>query len=169
MIVADVDVVEHAPQVFAEIRKQDGIKPETIHHSLDVVLNREQAFCAGEASGASGSFFFFSHDNQFIIKTMSKSELELFMSFLPDYLVHLKEHRSSLLARCYGIYTVKMEDVAPVSLILMSNSVQVVSKTAIRQSFDLKGSSINRNVKISSELKGTTTLKDVNLTNMLKL
>lgn len=54
---------------------------------------------------------------------MSKSELELFLSFLPDYLVHLKEVRSSLIARCYGLYTVKMEDVAPVSLIIMSNTV----------------------------------------------
>ena len=147
----------------------DGISAEDIDHSLNCENNKEMVFKAGQNSGQSGCFFFFSHDNQFIIKTMSKSELELFMSFLPDYLVHLKEHRSSLLARCYGIYTVKMEDVAPVSLILMSNSVQVVSKAAIRQSFDLKGSSINRNVKISSELKGTTTLKDVNLTNMLKL
>jgi len=99
---------------------------------------------------------------------MSKGELELFLSFLPDYLVHLKEVRSSLMARIYGIYTVKMEDVAPVSLIMMANSVQVLAKAGIRQSFDLKGSSINRNVK-SDTLKGTTTLKDVNLTSMLKL
>jgi hypothetical protein len=100
---------------------------------------------------------------------MSKSELDLFLSFLPDYLVHLKEVRHSLMARVYGIYTVKMESLAPVSLILMANSVQVLSKSKIRQSFDLKGSSINRCVKINDELKATTTLKDVNLTNMLKL
>jgi len=102
---------------------------------------------------------------------MSKAELELFLGFLPDYLVHLKEVRSSLMARIYGIYTVKMEDVAPVSLIMMANSVQVLSKAGIRQSFDLKGSSINRNVKSDAKnaLKGTTTLKDVNLTSMLTL
>jgi hypothetical protein len=100
---------------------------------------------------------------------MSKSERELFLGFLPDYLVHLKENRFSLMARIYGIYTVKMEDVAPVSLIMMANSVQVLSKHRIRQSFDLKGSSINRNVKVNENLKGTTTLKDVNLTTILKL
>jgi hypothetical protein len=32
-------------------------------NSLDLAFNRDQAFSAGEASGKSGSFFFFSHDN----------------------------------------------------------------------------------------------------------
>ena len=63
---------------------------------------------------------------------MSNTERKLFMSFLPEYLVHLKEHRHSLIARIYGIYTVKMEGVAPVSLLMMANSVQVSEKDGIR-------------------------------------
>jgi hypothetical protein len=46
--------------------------------SLDYKKNRDQIFSSGESSGASGSFFFFSHDRRFIVKTMSKKEL-LFM------------------------------------------------------------------------------------------
>jgi Icc-related predicted phosphoesterase len=42
-----------------------------IHRSLSPKNNRETVFKAGEGSGRSGSFFFFSHDKRFIIKTMS--------------------------------------------------------------------------------------------------
>ena len=43
-----------------------------IEESLSPANNRDQVFKAGEGAGRSGSFFFFSHDRKFIIKTMSK-------------------------------------------------------------------------------------------------
>jgi hypothetical protein len=42
-------------------------------------------FKAGEGAGRSGSFFFFSHDRKFIIKTMTKEELNLFLEKLPAF------------------------------------------------------------------------------------
>lgn len=45
-------------------------------------------FKAGEGAGKSGSFFFFTHDNQFIIKTMKHDEVVIFLKFLPDYITH---------------------------------------------------------------------------------
>lgn len=39
--------------------------------SLDIKQNREMIFKAGEGSGSSGSFFFFSKDNKFLIKTIN--------------------------------------------------------------------------------------------------
>lgn len=47
--------------------------------SLDADLNRSRVFKAGEASGKSGSFFFFSHDKNFIIKTMTEDEKSFFI------------------------------------------------------------------------------------------
>jgi hypothetical protein len=88
-------------------------------------MNRAQAFSAGEASGKSGSFFFFSHDNKFIIKTMKDDELKLFIKMLPEYFVLLKTYKYSLLARFYGVYKVQMEDVSAVSLVIMANTAQV--------------------------------------------
>jgi hypothetical protein len=50
------------------------------------MLNKNQVFKAGESKGKSGSFFFFSHDRKFIIKTMFQEELDLMiLSFLPKY------------------------------------------------------------------------------------
>ena len=144
IIRADIEILEYAPGIFHEIRKQDGMTAEQVIESLDLFANRSQAFNAGEASGASGSFFFFSHDSKFIIKTMSSSERSLFLEVLPDYFVHLKKHRLSLLARIYGIFTVKMEDIDEISLVLMANTAQVRHKAGIRHCFDLKGSMVNR-------------------------
>jgi hypothetical protein len=46
--------------------------------SLDINKNRDMIFKAGEGSGNSGSFFFFSKDNKLLIKTISKKEKEAF-------------------------------------------------------------------------------------------
>lgn len=58
---------------------------------------------------------------------------------------HLKKNRNSLLARIYGIFTVCMEDIVPVHILLMSNAAQ--AGKLIDKVFDLKGSIINREVK----------------------
>jgi hypothetical protein len=50
--------------------------------------NTEQVFKAGEGAGRSGSFFFFSWDRKFIIKTMTQAELCLYMKLLPLFSVH---------------------------------------------------------------------------------
>jgi len=64
----------------------DGIKPEHIQESLDSDANHRMIFRAGEGAGASGSFFFFSHDNRFLIKTLYKSERIVFSKMLDDYI-----------------------------------------------------------------------------------
>ena len=42
-----------------------------------------------------------------------------------EFYAHLENYPDSLLARIYGIFTVSMEDIVPVHLILMGNTVQV--------------------------------------------
>lgn len=50
--------------------RMDKIKPEDVMDSLSLEKNRQSVFQSGEGAGLSGSFFFFSHDNKFIIKTL---------------------------------------------------------------------------------------------------
>lgn len=50
--------------------------------SLHPKHNVEMVFKAGEGAGKSGSFFFFSHDKKFLIKTMYESEKVLFLDRL---------------------------------------------------------------------------------------
>jgi 1-phosphatidylinositol-4-phosphate 5-kinase len=55
---------------------------------------------------------------------MTDSELETMLEILPDYYKHLKENINSMLARIYGIFTVKMERIANVHILLMGNTIQ---------------------------------------------
>ena len=104
--VVKVDV--HAPLYFQSIQQGNGITTEVLLASLSPEFNRDMVFKAGEGAGASGSFFFFSHDRKFIIKTMTDSELNFFLKILPDYELHFKENPDSIISRMYGVYTIRM-------------------------------------------------------------
>ena len=69
------------PEYFAE-------NLVSFRKSLSPKFNRDMVFKAGEGAGRSGSFFFFSHDRKFIIKTMTNSELGLFLNKLPAFIKH---------------------------------------------------------------------------------
>jgi len=79
-------------------------------------------FKAKESAGKSGSFFFFSYDRKFLIKTMNNRELAVYLNALPKYMYHLRDNPNSLIARIYGIFTVRMENLVAVHLLLMANS-----------------------------------------------
>ena len=98
----------------------DNIAPEDIAESLRLELNRNMVFKAGEGAGASGSFFFFSHDNKFLIKTLKTQERKLMLSILDDYIKHLKDtQNTSLIARVYGIFTLETNYFRPVDIMIM--------------------------------------------------
>lgn len=158
----------HAPLYFQCIQQGNGITSDVILNSLSPKNNRDMVFKAGEGAGASGSFFFFSFDRKFIIKTMTDEELHFFLKILPDYELHLKENPDSIISRMYGVYTIRMEKIATVHLMLMSNTLNFRNSEAIERIFDLKGSTVSREVKIHATTKKTATLKDTNFLNIQK-
>ena len=72
-------------------------------------MNISQIQNAGEGAGASGSFFFFAADKRFIVKTMSKKEINHMLRMLPSYFEHLDTFCNSTIARIYGIYTINID------------------------------------------------------------
>lgn len=74
----DIHVIEYAPDVFAFLREKDGFTNEILRDSLNPEKNKQMVFKAGESQGKSGSFFFFSQDQKFIIKTMTDSDFNAF-------------------------------------------------------------------------------------------
>jgi len=91
--------------------------------SLSPRLNRDSIFRAGEGAGRSGSFFFFSHDHRIIIKTMTVGEMNLFLRLLPRFKEHYLKNKNSLLARIYGVFTVKIKGLQEVRLMMMENTL----------------------------------------------
>ena len=94
-----------------------------LEESFSPKLNRDQIKSTGEGSGKSGSFFFKTHDNRFMMKTISKSELEIMINILPSYIEHNKRYPDSLISKTFGVFTVKREGMDPVYLVLMENTV----------------------------------------------
>lgn len=115
--------------------------------SLSVDKNRNMVFKAGEGAGQSGSFFFFSHDNRFLIKTLRGNEKRIMLDMLDDYIDHIfKTSNKSLLARIYGIFTIKTDYFDPLDIIVMQNTSQLRNKSNDKLIFDMKGSTIGRKV-----------------------
>ena len=133
-----------------------GLTPDTIYESLHPSYNQDMVFRAGEGAGRSGSFFFFSHDKRFIIKTMSVAEHTLFLSrMLSGYENHVSE--KSLIAKILGVFTVRSTQLNDIHLMLMANTMRTAHNFKKFYVFDLKGSTVDR---ISSSEGGVK--KDLN-------
>ena len=98
----------------------DNISEFDIMTSLSMISNRKMIFKAGQGAGKSGSFFFFSQDNKFLIKTMTPDEKSVMMRVISDYVEHIKKSdNKSLLARIYGMFTICSGDCKPVDVMVL--------------------------------------------------
>lgn len=70
-----VIIKQFAAQTFKKIREFDNIADSTLLSALNPSGNIPQIQKAGLGAGASGSFFFFTRNKKFILKTISKKEI----------------------------------------------------------------------------------------------
>ena len=75
------------------------------------------------ANSKSGSFFFYTYDKAYMIKSMTKEESEfLRVSVLPSYYHHLTVYRDSLLSKIFGLYRIRKRTMShPVYFMVMRN------------------------------------------------
>lgn len=61
---------------------------------MDPIIDKnvERIFKSGEGMGKSGSFFFFSHDDRFLIKTMTNHDFHAWMKMFEDYYIHISTY-----------------------------------------------------------------------------
>lgn len=59
------------------------------------------------STGKSGSFFYYTADGRFMLKTISHEEFYFLHRILKDYYFHLKNNKDSLITRFYGMYKMK--------------------------------------------------------------
>jgi len=57
--------------------------------------------------GKSGEFFFFSSDRKYVLKTITPEEFEFLKSNLNNFYEHYSQNPDSLLAKIYGLFTIK--------------------------------------------------------------
>lgn len=102
------------------------------------------------SAGKSGSFFYFTVDGKFTLKTIHKSEFNFLKILLPSYHKHLCENPNTLIIRFYGLHKIKYRmknDITfkTVYFIIMSNVFH--TRKEIHERFDLKGSLYKRTSK----------------------
>lgn len=103
--------------------------------------------------GKSGSNFLKTLDNRFIVKELSKSELESFVSIAPFYFKYISQSTfntlTTAIAKIFGFYQVEIKNsingkTFRMDFLIMENLFYNRQTTRI---FDLKGSMRNRHVK----------------------
>lgn len=118
-------ITSHCQQKFERLMAIDKLTIAEIYGSLNSVMNRDKVFGAGEGAGASGSFFFFSYDNRFLIKTLQGSERSVMLNMLDDYIEHIDYRPESLLSRIYGIFTISTKQFPDLDVMIMQNTARL--------------------------------------------
>lgn len=111
--------------------------------------------------GKSGSFFYFSRDYKYIIKTIHHAEHKLLRKVLREYYDHIENNPNTLISQFYGLHRVKMAYGRKIHFVVMNNLFP--PHRDIHHMFDLKGSTIGRDFREEDlEENPRATLKDLN-------
>lgn len=157
----DFKFKDYCPEVFRELRNMFGLDP------ADYLVSITGKYILSElgSPGKSGSFFYYSRDYRFIIKTIHHSEHKQLRRILKDYYNHVKENPNTLISQFYGLHRVKMPFLTgskKIHFIVMNNLFP--PHRDIHLKYDLKGSTWGRTTKINSNKEdlSSLTLKDLN-------
>ncbi|EYU42931.1 hypothetical protein MIMGU_mgv1a024840mg [Erythranthe guttata] len=151
---------DYCPLVFRTLRKLFKVDPGD--YMMSICGN--DALRELSSPGKSGSFFYLTNDDKYMIKTMKKSEVKVLKRMLPAYYNHVQAFENTLVTKFFGLHCVKMTGTAQkkVRFVIMGNLF--CTEYAIHRRFDLKGSSHGRlTVRPESEIDSATTLKDLDL------
>ena len=153
----DFKFKDYAPWVFRHLRAKFKLDP------ADYLISLTSKYILSElgSPGKSGSFFYFSRDYKYIIKTIHHAEHKLLRKILRDYFAHIERNPNTLISQFYGLHRVKIPYGRKIHFVVMNNLFP--PHRDIHQTFDLKGSTIGRNFKEEElERNPRATLKDLN-------
>jgi len=149
----------YAPMAFRYFRDLFGIPPDVFMMSLCNDPLRELS-----NPGASGSIFYLTHDDEFILKTVSSKEAEFLQKLLPGYYMNLQQNPRTLLPKFFGMFTYQCNQ-KNIRLIVMNNLLP--SNVKLHLKFDLKGSTYKRKASRREKLKKSPTFKDLDFMELL--
>ncbi|RAL62014.1 hypothetical protein DID88_002503 [Monilinia fructigena] len=137
----DFKFKDYAPWVFRSLRAKFKLDP------ADYLMSLTSKYILSElgSPGKSGSFFYFSRDYKYIIKTIHHSEHKFLRKILKDYYHHVEDNPNTLLSQFYGLHRVKIPYGRKIHFVVMNNLFP--PHRDVHQTFDLKGSTIGRDFK----------------------
>ncbi|KAI1413458.1 SAICAR synthase-like protein [Hypoxylon sp. FL1857] len=153
----DFKFKDYAPWVFRHLRALFRLDP------ADYLMSLTGKYILSElgSPGKSGSFFYFSRDYKYIIKTIHHGEHKFLRKILKDYYQHVTDNPNTLLSQFYGLHRVKMPYGKKIHFVVMNNLFP--PHRDIHTTFDLKGSTVGRDYREEDlEKNPRATLKDLN-------
>ncbi|GAB4813492.1 hypothetical protein N2152v2_000538 [Parachlorella kessleri] len=155
---------DYSPVPFHRLRQTFGID------NRDYLLSITGGAALRELAspGKSGSVFFLSDDDRFIIKTVRHGEMRLLLDLIPRYYRHVQANPGTLLVHFYGVHRISPPLGHRVRFIVMGNVLPTDRR--LHRKYDLKGSTWRRTVGPERrETDAHATLKDQDLDMQLVL
>ncbi|XP_055084729.1 phosphatidylinositol 4-phosphate 5-kinase type-1 gamma-like isoform X2 [Periophthalmus magnuspinnatus] len=143
----------YAPVAFRYFRELFGIRPDDYLYSLC-----NEPLIELSNPGASGSIFYVTSDDEFIIKTVLHKEAEFLQKLLPGYYMNLNQNPRTLLPKFFGLYCVQCGG-RNIRIIVMNNILPRSIRMHLK--FDLKGSTYKRRASKKEREKSKPTFKDL--------
>ncbi|KAJ1360714.1 hypothetical protein KIN20_019755 [Parelaphostrongylus tenuis] len=143
----------YAPIAFRYFRELFNIKPVDFLRSTCTEPLRELS-----SAGASGSIFYVSQDDQFIIKTVQHKEADFLQKLLPGYYMNLQQNPKTLLPKFFGLFCYQSLG-KNIRLLVMNNLLP--QNVTMHEKYDLKGSTYKRLASKAERAKASPTLKDL--------
>ncbi|XP_042505208.1 phosphatidylinositol 4-phosphate 5-kinase 9-like isoform X2 [Macadamia integrifolia] len=147
---------DYCPMVFRNLREM--FKIDAADYMMSICGN--DALRELSSPGKSGSVFFLSQDDRFMIKTLRKSEVKVLLKMLPNYHHHVHTYDNTLITKFFGLHRINPSSGQKFRFVVMGN--MFFTALRIHRRFDLKGSSLGRSSD-NIEIDENTTLKDLDL------
>ncbi|XP_022046422.1 phosphatidylinositol 4-phosphate 5-kinase type-1 gamma-like isoform X2 [Acanthochromis polyacanthus] len=147
----------YAPVAFRYFRELFGIRPDDYLYSLC-----NEPLIELTNPGASGSIFYVTRDDEFIIKTVQHKEAEFLQKLLPGYYMNLNQNPRTLLPKFFGLYCVQCGG-KNIRIVVMNNILPRSVRMHLK--FDLKGSTYKRRASKKEREKSKPTFKDLDFLN----
>ncbi|XP_070178757.1 phosphatidylinositol 4-phosphate 5-kinase type-1 alpha-like isoform X3 [Littorina saxatilis] len=148
----------YAPVAFRYFRDLFGIQPEDFMVSLCAEPLTELS-----NPGASGSIFYCTHDDEFIIKTVQHKEADFLQKLLPGYFLNISQNKRTLLPKFYGLYCYQCGG-KNIRFVVMNNLLPSVVQ--LHEKYDMKGSTYKRKASKHERAKSCPTLKDLDFMDL---
>lgn len=152
-------VLSHIAPFFRYIRKRlFSIDEDSFLQSLQKLKGS-----SGDG-GRSGSVFFFTTDKKYMLKSINSEEVTVVRTMLSKYIDYFKRHPHSLLPQLLGLFEVRPASSSsaagsrsskPMTLICTNSCFS--SDLPIHETYDLKGSTVDRYVSLKRSGSGKTT------------
>lgn len=149
----------YAPIAFRYFREMFAIRPDDYMYSLC-----NESLIELSSSGASGSLFYVSSDDEYIIKTVQHKEAEFLQKLLPGYFMNLNQNKRTSLPKFYGLYCVQAAG-KNIRIVVMNNLLP--SAVRMHLKFDLKGSTYKRQASAKERDKVVPTYKDLDFMQVM--